>query len=71
MADKTNTKPGVKTTEFWLTAGGTALAFLVSSGILGVDDVTTVIDNVVGYVSLVLLPLGYTFSRTSVKTKGD
>jgi len=58
-------KPGIKTTEFWLTLVATALSFVVSQGIVTEDQVATVL----GYAGIILAPLGYTLGRSAVKVK--
>jgi hypothetical protein len=61
------TKPGVRTTEFWLTAAAETLGALMASGML-VDG--SVVAQVVGIASMVLAGLGYTWSR-SIAKKGE
>ena len=57
-------KPGYKTTEFWMTAGATAVGLAIASGI--VPD-TGVWPKIVALVISAFAAMGYTVSRTSVK----
>lgn len=61
---ETLTKPGYKTTEFWLTVGSSLLSFLYASGIIGEGTQT---DKIVGFAVLALSTLGYNISRSIVK----
>jgi sorbitol-specific phosphotransferase system component IIBC len=61
------TKPGIKTTEFWLTVLAETCGALMASGLLVTGSV---VAQIVGVVSMVLAGLGYTWSR-SVAKKGD
>lgn len=61
------TKPGFKTTEFWLSAGATALSYLLASGATdGLDD-SNILMRGIGMATTVLVALGYTVSRSLVK----
>jgi len=60
----TTVKPGYKTTEFWMTAGATAVGLALASGI--VPD-TGVWPKIVALVISAFAAMGYTVSRTSVK----
>ena len=68
MADSTTavtpTKPGYKTTEFWLSLAAILLGALFASG--AISDGGTV-AKVAGLASSVLGALGYTVSRTQLK----
>ena len=57
-------KPGYKTTEFWMTAGATAVGLAIASGI--VPD-TGVWPKIVALVISAFAAMGYTVSRTAVK----
>lgn len=56
-------KTGYKTTEFWLTAIATTLAFLASQGVLSEDQIAVVL----GAAGTILAPLGYTIGRSVAK----
>ena len=60
------TKPGFKTTEFWLTLAAVVGSLVISSGILPVGSTVTAI---VGGIVAVLGALGYGAVRASVKNK--
>ena len=62
-----DTKPGYKTTEFWLTLIGTCFGLLLSKDFISEDK----ISGIIGYVNIVLLPLGYTIGRSIVKSKSQ
>ena len=57
-------KPGYKTTEFWMTAGATAVGLAIASGV--VPD-TGVWPKIVALVISAFAAMGYTVSRTAVK----
>lgn len=65
MAKKAQTKPGWKTSEFWLSTGAVVLGAVASSGLLVPASPVAV---AVGLLTSVLGALGYTASRTKVKT---
>lgn len=59
-------KPGYKTTEFWLSVVAMFVGVLLASGIL--DTTATTLDNqLVGMVAMLLTSLGYTASRALSK----
>ena len=58
------TKPGYKTTEFWLSLLGTLLGAVMASDILDADSI---IVQVIGACLLVLTTMGYTAGRAKVK----
>ena len=60
----TTVKPGYKTTEFWMTAGATAVGLAIASGI--VPD-TGMWPKIVALVVSAFAAMGYTVSRTAVK----
>lgn len=61
MAD---TKPGYKTTEFWLSLLATVVGFLMASG--AISDVGA-LGKVVAFAASILTALGYTVARTYAK----
>lgn len=63
-ATDTAVKPGYKTTEFWMTAGATAVGLAIASGI--VPD-TGMWPKIVALVVSAFAAMGYTVSRTAVK----
>jgi len=71
MADttdsKTSTKPGFKTSEFWLTSITTLGGIVLASGAVAEGSATA---QIVGGILAVLAQLGYTASRTQVKKAG-
>ena len=60
----TDTKPGIATSEFWLSLVAVILGALAASGLIA-DGSTAM--RVVGLAITVLAALGYTGSRTVVK----
>jgi hypothetical protein len=69
MSEETNTtpvatKPGYKTTEFWLTAGATFVGLAIASGIV---PETGVWPKIVGLVVAAFTSMGYTVSRGIAK----
>jgi hypothetical protein len=61
----TTTKPGYKTTEFYLTLIATVGGIIMSSGAIG--D-TTLVGKLVGAVLALLSTMGYTYHRTQLKS---
>jgi len=61
------TKPGFKTTEFWLSTIAVVLGIVLASG--AVTD-GGIVAQIVGGVLSVLSSLGYTAARTKVKVNG-
>jgi hypothetical protein len=61
------TKPGYKTTEFWLSLVATLLGFLLASGAMDTVPQDSWIAKVIGGVVAVLATLGYSASRAKVK----
>ena len=57
-------KPGIKTSEFWLTA----IAMLVSLFLASVVMTSEIILQVAGIVSAALAALGYDYSRAKAKS---
>jgi len=68
-----DTKPGYKTTEFWLSLLATLLGFLLASGVMDAVPEESWIAKLVGGLVAVLATLGYSASRAKVKseTTGD
>jgi hypothetical protein len=65
MSEETKTtKPGYKTTEFYLAGVATLLGMLFASGVLG-DGGTDL--KIASLVASVLATLGYTVARTKAK----
>ena len=62
-----DTKPGFRTTEFWLTTATLVVGTLLTSGAI-VEGSS--IASVLGFVSVTLATLGYQFSRAIVKKSG-
>lgn len=59
-----DTKPGYKTTEFWLSVVAMAVGAVMASGIVETDSG---FDKALGLAATILASLGYTVSRTMVK----
>lgn len=66
MSDTATTK-GYRTTEFWLSLAAKLLGILFASGAIGDGSA---VARVAGLAAMVLTALGYTVSRTMVKTAG-
>jgi hypothetical protein len=60
----TTTKPGYKTTEFWLSTGAVLLGALFASGVVSEGSS---FDKVLGLAVSILTALGYTVARTKAK----
>jgi len=60
-------KPGWKTTEFWISFIVTIVGLVTASGILEGAEPDSWPVKAVGLVTAVLASLGYTASRTNVK----
>lgn len=60
-------KPGVKTTEFWITVLVSVLTSLVGLGVIDVSEGSD-LDQIVGLVAPVLVALGYNISRGKAKS---
>ena len=63
------TKPGYKTTEFWLSLLATLLGFLLASGAMDAVPEESWIAKLIGGVVAVLATLGYSASRAKVKSE--
>ena len=63
------TKPGYKTTEFWLSLLATLLGFLLASGVMDAVPEESWIAKLIGGVVAVLATLGYSASRAKVKSE--
>jgi hypothetical protein len=59
-------KPGFKSTEFWLSVVAAIAGLLMASGVLIEGSIVT---QIVGGVIAILSGLGYTYSRTTIKTQ--
>lgn len=60
----TETKPGYKTTEFWLAAAASIVGLLFAADIFPAESAG---EKFLGLAAMVLTSLGYTVSRTMVK----
>jgi len=63
-----DTKPGYKTTEFWLSLLATLLGFLLASGVMDTVPEESWIARLIGGLVAVLATLGYSASRAKVKS---
>lgn len=59
-------KPGYKTTEFWLTVAASIVGLMMASGFIEATS-TAIDDKIIGLISMILVSLGYTTSRTIIK----
>ena len=66
-ADVKVSKPGKKTTEFWITVVAIALSATMASGVLSDHGLSPIYGQVVGIVCATLAALGYQASRAVVK----
>ena len=72
---KDDVKPGVKTSEFWVTAALMGLTMLVSLGILSPGDADViksqaqVIGELIAQLAGPIAVVGYTISRAIVKSR--
>ena len=64
MSEVVGSKPGWKTTEFWMSFAAVVLGALGASGMLAIDSLWA---KIVGGALSVLAALGYTASRTFLK----
>ena len=62
-----DTKPGYKTTEFWLSLVAMLLGVLMSSGVMDSVPETSIWSKIVGGAIAALAALGYTASRAKAK----
>jgi len=60
-------KPGIQTTEFWLSSIATLLGVVMASGAIHDGGI---VAQIIGGVLSVLAALGYTAARAKVKTGG-
>ncbi len=60
-------KPGIQTTEFWLSSVATLLGGVMASGAIHDGGI---VAQIIGGVLSVLAALGYTAARAKVKTGG-
>jgi hypothetical protein len=64
-----DTKPGYKTTEFWLSLAAMVIGAVLASGVLNPSDATQAkVLQVLGLVATLLASLGYTAQRGLVKS---
>jgi len=63
----TTVKPGIRTTEFWLSSVALLLGLVLASGAIPEGGLAA---QIIGGVLSVLSSLGYTASRTKVKSAG-
>tara|TARA_Y100001970_G_C13816202_1_gene642521 strand:+ start:310 stop:504 length:195 start_codon:yes stop_codon:yes gene_type:complete len=61
-------KPGYKTTEFYLALAAVALGAFVASGVLPIEGAT---GQIVGLVESALVALGYTGARLTLKREAS
>jgi len=66
MDTDSNRRPGYKTTEFWMSVLAAVAGMVVSSGVFREGSE---VERVVGQVAAILAAMGYTLSRTLVKSK--
>ena len=71
MNETISTRPGYKTTEFWLSLLATLLGFLLASGAMDGVAEESWIARLVGGAVAVLASLGYSASRAKVKSSTD
>ncbi len=64
MSEQQTTKPGFRTSEFWLSAVAVVLGIVLASGAVPEGGL---VAQIIGGVLSVLSGLGYTASRTKVK----
>ena len=60
-----NTKPGFKTSEFWLAAAAQIVGLVIASGIVAPESSW---ERIAGLVTMALATLGYSASRSQVKS---
>ena len=65
MSSHSPMKPGIKTTEFWLSLLAMLVTALYASGLIGEGGT---VAKVASFVALVLTSLGYTVSRSLAKS---
>lgn len=61
------TKPGWKTTEFWLAAAAAIVALVQTSGAIGEGSSA---EGAIGLVAAALASMGYSWSRAKAKAGG-
>ena len=66
MARKDTKKPGLNTSEFWLTAACTLCGLLYASGAVAVEG-SDATSKAVALIASVLAAMGYSVSRAKVK----
>ena len=60
-----STKPGFKTSEFWLAAAAQIAGLVIASGVIAPESPW---ERIVGLVTMALATLGYSASRSQVKS---
>jgi len=65
-----NTKPGFRTSEFWLSTAATLVGLVMASGVLP-EQADNMWVRLIGGVVAVLAALGYTASRAKVKSASE
>lgn len=63
MSSETKTKPGIKTTEFWITAALSVAALLVQAGVITTDQEAVIAVTIPQVVALAF----YIVSRVKAK----
>ena len=63
----TASRPGYKTTEFWLSLLAMLLSYVMASGITEGMDNTHIVMRVIAAASVILGAIGYTVGRSMVK----
>ena len=64
MSEETKTRPGYKTTEFWLAFAATIASTLFASGVISAGGK---FEAVLGLIASTLTALGYTVVRAKAK----
>lgn len=64
----TTTKPGYKTSEFWLAFVAMLLTALYGSGVIGPDDEGSTWAKALAFIAAALTAAGYSVSRGLAKT---
>jgi len=65
------TKPGYKTTEFWLSTLATIIGMVMASGVMDAAGEDSWITKLIGGAVAVLSALGYSASRAKVKAADE
>lgn len=62
------TKPGIKTSEFWLTLAALVLGALTSTGVIGEAEAGEIGDQLAGFIPGAVALGVYIWSRAKIKT---